>query len=231
MEARTYKDLVDITIQNQSINDRLDSSALDELLHYGEMSSNLLEYALDLYNEDKEALYEHIQKFSITDVVEVLQANHRYYLTKKLPEIEQSLVHIFSKYGQTHQLLTILAIFFNAYKEKLVKHIKMEEKEFFPYIKKLVAIDKGTPDEEEKMLFLANNSIAKFDEQHDPIEDELKEVSTIIQKYSNSENTPLPYRIFLNQVELFELELRKHAIIEDYILVPLVRRLEESLRG
>lgn len=230
MEARIYDDLVSSTIKSQNLNDRLESSNLDSMMNYGEMGSDLLEYALELYNEDKEALYQKIRKFSISEVVSVLQANHRFYLTKKLPEIEQSLLHIFSKYGQTHQLLTALAIFFNAYKEKLIEHIKMEEKEFFPYIKKLVSFSKGEFSEAERKTFLSNNSIDKFDEEHGPIEDELKEVSKIIQQYSNSQNTPLPYRIFLNQVELFELELRKHAIVEDHILVPLVRELEENLR-
>ena len=60
-----------------------------------------------------------------------------------------------------------------------------------------------------------NFSIEKFISSHSPIEDELKEVSQIIKQYSGNEATPLPYKIFLNQVELFELELRKHAIIED----------------
>jgi len=39
----------------------------------------------------------------------------------------------------------------------------------------------------------------------------------------------LPYKIFLNQVELFELELRKHAIIEDHVLVPMALELEQQL--
>ncbi|MCU0325827.1 MAG: hemerythrin [Spirosomaceae bacterium] len=231
MEARIYDDLVRSTIKSQNLTDRIEASGLDSMMNYGEMGSDLLEYALELYNEDKEALYQTIRRFSISEVVSVLQANHRFYLTKKLPEIEQSLLHIFSKYGQTHQLLTALAIFFNAYKEKLIEHIKMEEKEFFPYIKKLVSFSKGEFSDEERKAFLSNNSIDKFDEDHGPIEDELKEVSKIIQQYSNSKNTPLPYRIFLNQVELFELELRKHAIVEDHILVPLVKELEEKLRA
>ena len=57
-----------------------------------------------------------------------------------------------------------------------------------------------------------------------------REVSEIIKRYSAYEATPLPYRIFLNQVELFELELRKHAIIEDHVLVPMAMELEAKLR-
>lgn len=34
----------------------------------------------------------------------------------------------------------------------------------------------------------------------------------------------------MNQVDLFEIELRKHAIIEDHVLVPMVVALENKLK-
>jgi regulator of cell morphogenesis and NO signaling len=72
--------------------------------------------------------------------------------------------------------------------------------------------------------------VDNFNDNHDPIEDDLKTVSTIIHSYSIDQETPLPYNVFLNQVEIFELELRKHAIIEDHILVPMAKELENRLR-
>nr|MCU0468987.1 hemerythrin [Arcicella sp.] len=60
---------------------------------------------------------------------------------------------------------------------------------------------------------------------------ELKQVSQIIKKYSDNETVPLPFKIFMNQVDLFEIELRKHAIIEDHVLVPMVIELEQKLKG
>jgi regulator of cell morphogenesis and NO signaling len=76
-----------------------------------------------------------------------------------------------------------------------------------------------------------NFSVEKFISSHSPIEDELKEVSQIIKQHSENEVIPLPYKIFLNQVELFELELRKHAIIEDHVLVPMVVELEKRIKN
>ena len=63
-------------------------------------------------------------------------------MSKKLPEIEQSHLHVFSKYSQSHQLLASLAILFNAYKNKLVDHVQMEEKQLFPYIRKMIVTAK-----------------------------------------------------------------------------------------
>ena len=193
-----------------------------------DMNPELIELILDLYNNDEDFPFEKIKKFSIEEILAYLQATHRFYLTKKLPEIEQSMVHIFSKYGQSHQLLASLAYFFNDYKNKLVEHIRMEERDFFPYIKQLIEAS-DAPLEVRQSLKNKHLSIKEFIEGHASIEDELQEVSQLIKRYSGSEPLPLPFKIFLNQVEIFELELRKHAIIEDHVLVPMAQELEKRL--
>ncbi len=193
-----------------------------------DMNPELIELILDLYNNDEDFPFEKIKKFSIEEILAYLQATHRFYLTKKLPEIEQSMVHIFSKYGQSHQLLASLAYFFNDYKNKLIEHIRMEEREFFPYIKQLIEAS-DAPLEVRQSLKNNHLSIKEFIEGHASIEDELQEVSHLIKRYSGNEPLPLPFKIFLNQVEIFELELRKHAIIEDHVLVPMAQELEKRL--
>ncbi len=232
MNNKTYEELISGNQIYQMVTERLDTYSTDiENLKYGEMNNELLDLILDLYDDDKDFPYNKLRKFSISEILGYLQASHKYYLTKKLPEIEQSLLHIFSKYGQTHQLLAALAMFFNSYKTKLVAHIKTEEKEFFPYIKKLMKAEKGELDSNAKAGLFSESSVEDFNDTHDPIEDELKEVSKIIQEFSGKDEMPLPYRIFLNQVELFELELRKHAIIEDHVLVPMAIELENKLKN
>ncbi|CAH0994643.1 hypothetical protein EMA8858_00755 [Emticicia aquatica] len=226
----TVNDLIDNSKMLQLITERLDSTPKTKVINRLEMNHELIELILDLYNDDEDFPFEKMQKFSVDDILNYLQVTHQYYLNKKLPEIEQSLLHIFSKYGQSHHLLASLAIFFNNYKNKLVDHIRMEEKQLFPYIRKIIVASKINSVCAESLEINPEFSIEKFIASHSPIEDELQEVSEIIKKYSGNEATPLPYKIFLNQVELFELELRKHAIIEDHVLVPMVIELEKKLK-
>ena len=227
----TVNDLIDNSKMLQLITERLDTTPKTKSITHLEMNPELIALILDLYNDDEDFPFEKMQKFSVEDILDYLQATHQYYLSKRLPEIEQSLLHIFSKYGQSHQLLASLAIFFNDYKNKLVDHIRMEEKQLFPYIRRVIIASKVKPVCAESLELDPAFSIEKFISSHSPIEDELKEVSEIIKKYSNDEATPLPYKVFLNQVELFELELRKHAIIEDHVLVPMVIELEKKTKN
>jgi regulator of cell morphogenesis and NO signaling len=227
----SINDLIDSSKMLQLITERLDNIPKTKAINHLETNHELIELILDLYNDDEDFPFEKMQKFSVEDILDYLQVTHQYYLSKKLPEIEQSLLHIFSKYGQSHQLLASLAIFFNDYKNRLVDHIRMEEKQLFPYIRKIIVASKIKSVCVESLEIDPNFSVEKFISSHSPIEDELKEVSQIIKQHSENEVIPLPYKIFLNQVELFELELRKHAIIEDHVLVPMVVELEKRIKN
>lgn len=190
-------------------------------------SQELMEVILELYDNDKEFVRNKAQNVTVQDILVYLKNTHKQYLSKTLPEIEQSLEHFLNKFGHENKLLTSLAYFFNEYKKHLIEHIVLEEKQLFPYIQELIEISaKG-----EKSRLQKDFSIKQFIDSHSPIEDELKEVNKIIRQYSTNQTVPLPYQIFLNQVEIFELELRKHAIIEDEILVPMVLALEEEINS
>jgi regulator of cell morphogenesis and NO signaling len=232
MNRNSMDELIENSKMYQMVTERLEvvDPLAENLAARFDMEADLMELILDLYSSGGEELSgQKLRNFSIDQVISYLQASHKLYLSKKLPEIEQTMVHIFNKYSQTHQLLTALTIFFNDYKNRLVAHIRMEERDFFPFIKRLSLASKNQLDREEVAELLKNNSIAAFDDNHDPIEDDLKKVSTLIHSYSKDTETPLPYRVFLNQVEIFELELRKHAFIEDHILVPMAKEIEAKL--
>ena len=207
-----------------------DKKAFQDISTTVDINPELIKLILELYSNEEAFSVEKMQKFSIEEILRYLQATHRYYLNKKLPEIEQSIVHIFSNYGSSHQLLASLAYFFNDYKTKLIEHIRLEERDFFPYIQQLIAFSKGLPAKTNQAVDPAL-SISSFIDVHSPIEEQLEEVSQLIKQHSADKVIPLPYKIFLNQIDFFKLELRKHAIIEDHVLVPMALALEASVRS
>lgn len=180
---------------------------------------------------DADLLCSQMESLSVDQLVKFLRVSHAYYLSKKLPEIEQSLGHIVDKFGSSHSLLAGLAVYFNNYKKKLVKHIRMEEETFFPFVETLVKAQEGVFTREEIELLLKNTTVDDFEDNHDSVEDELREVGQIIREYAVKSDTIFPFRVFLNQVLLFEYELRKHAVIEDMVLLKKVTEIEKELRN
>ncbi len=191
----------------------------------GKLNQDLLHEIFLLYYQQEDFSPDKMNDFSLEEIPHYLKLSHRYYLHKKLPEIEQSILHVLDKDPGSTNLYTSLVCFFNAYKNNLIEHIRLEEQELFPYIQSLFT---GTINGGRFMTSDNNFTIQNFIQSHLPIEDELKKVSEIIHHWSKHSVLPLPYKIFLNQVEIFEVELRMHGIIEDAVLVPMAIELEKK---
>ncbi|MFM7022458.1 MAG: hypothetical protein ACKOXB_05730 [Flavobacteriales bacterium] len=197
----------------------------------GQMNLNhqLIEAILKSYDDNYDFPYAEFNTFSAEEIINYLEVTHRYYLMKKLPEMEQTVFQVFNKYNESHKLLSLLCLFFADYKKKLEEHIRFEEEKLFPYIKSLSQLNNQSSPEAINAV-LDSFSLQEFIVNHNKVEDDLQEVRNIILKYKAEKSTPLPYRIFLTQLQNFELELSRHALIEDEILLPRMLQKEASLQ-
>lgn len=182
---------------------------------------------LTQYDETLVFPYEQLQEFSEADLLAYLRASHRYYLEQKLPEIEQTIYSLFRDYTDSDELLLAMCRFFVGYQRKLVAHIQAEERELFPYIEALL---KASENDCGENACLSHYSAAHFLEKHTDVEEDLRSVSEIIESCLHERNMPLPFRVFVAQLQHFEIDLCKHAIVEDEILLPRILQLEEKMR-
>lgn len=231
----TIKELVENNFVYQLLSDKLDIPAKD---HYKtieqvctekKMSVKLVETLIKAYDDSSEFPYNELNDLSVVELVSYLQKSHKFYLEKKLPEIEQTAIQVFNKYNDSHPLFAYLCLFFTDYKKRIEQHIKFEEEKLFPYIINLIKVDSAKASQTDIFVVLNAFSTCKFIQNHTHIEDELQEVRKIILKYSPQNKLPLPYKVFLNQLHYFEVELTKHAMIEDEVLIPKVIELEAHL--
>lgn len=224
----SFSELIEHNVIYQYFTDKLDIPAssykkpIAEVCEEQHLNKELIETLLKTYDETLEFPYDELNKFSVYEILDYLRRTHRYYLTRKLPEIEQTIFHLHDHYKSSHQLLVTLCLFFTDYKKKLEEHIRYEEKYLFPYIESLEDADRNskTPSSFSAKLFVGN---------HTDIESDLKKVRQTILEYTGTEKTPLPYNVFLSQLHYFEIDLCKHAMIEDEVLIPMVIRLEEEM--
>jgi regulator of cell morphogenesis and NO signaling len=166
--------------------------------------------------------------FPITLIIDYLKKTHTYYLDKKIPEIELSFTTLSRDYAYSHPQLLVLAKLFMEYKKELVEHIDYEEYVLFPYILELTKVK-----EQGKSLTgfgLDKYSIAHFNEEHHHEEEILTKIRETIEARFKNIKTPLPFRIFLNQIAALENDLLTHSRIEDKILFPKALELEKELK-
>lgn len=189
-------------------------------------------YALLNTFEDQRTFSEQeYQEFSLEIIIDYIRKTHRYYLTKKLCEIEQSIEILLKDYSGGHPLLHILNNFFSAYTADLTSHIRVEEKQLLPYINALIKFDKQQITIEEYFAAKENYSLKAFVGGHHDTEEDLSSVRNSILNYQPPKTNQTPYRILISQLHAFEIDLSVHALIEDKVLIPRALQLEEKLNN
>lgn len=179
--------------------------------------------------EEKPFCAEDFSPFPIGMIIEYIQRTHVFYLQKKLPEIEQSILLLSGVYTSHHPILIALQDFFQEYCQDLTNHIQSEERMLLPYISQLCRSTLLSGPYSEYLLARTKYSIAGFMAAHDDTEDELKDIRRTIRLYEPPTVNASLYRILLAQLEAFERDLCVHAHIEDEVLIPRALQLEAGL--
>ena len=158
--------------------------------------------------------YENDEQLSVPTLMLYLDASHKYYLDFQLPFIRKELEESLSPGDSLAQLILR---FYDEYAHEIRRHMMYEQKTLFPYVQAL--LDGKTPTE---------YSIETFSKHHNEADKKLRELKLLIIKYlpsdglHNNKLTATLHDIYDN-----EEWLRQHAMVEDRIFVPAIRRLEQ----
>jgi len=169
--------------------------------------------------------------FAIPVIVDYLCRTHQLYLTKKLPEIEQSLTHLVYGYQEKQPYLLVIKALFDRYKMNLIKHIDHEEKKFLPHV--LYVCDHFYRGACKNKFYakVSKYSVNTFINQHDDTEAELNLILKSVKKYAPAQMEASLFRVLKEQITALEYDLHIHAIIEDEVLVPKALAMEKSCIG
>ena len=170
-------------------------------------------YSFGDYRPEIESLGEN----DIKSITTYLRASHRYYTGICFPNIHNSVHKLVSGLDEVSRRL--IDKFYDDYDNEVNNHFRYEEEVVFPYIEKLIANDCpcDTP-----------YRIGQFEENHSNINEKLNDLKNIIAKYLD-ERYSSPQRFeLLNAIYNVENDLRKHSLIENKLLIPLVEKLEKS---
>lgn len=156
-------------------------------------------------------------RISVPTLMKYLRACHEYYLDFELPTIRKQLVEALNPDDNLGKL--ILKIY-DEYSRSIHTHMKYEEQHVFPYVEGLL--------NGQSML---DYDVETYSKHHTQTDRKLAELKSIIIKYlpgdslRNNRLTAALYGIYN-----CENWLSQHARVEEEILIPAVRRLEQSTR-
>ena len=99
--------------------------------------------------------------------------------------------------------------------EELRRHFTYEDKVVFPYVESVLS-----------HTGKADYNILQYEENHSNVDEKLADLKNILMKYLPRECGTGPVAEVLDIIFLLQDDLRRHTVIEDDILVPLVNRIE-----
>jgi len=156
-------------------------------------------------------------KISVPTLLRYLEACHAYFLDFQLPYIRRELQE---SLDERESLAKLILRFYDEYAHEIRRHMKYEQKTLFPYVESLI---EGHP--------INNYNVDTFSKHHSATDNKLRELKLLIIKYlpldglHNNQLTATLHDIYEN-----EAWLRQHAMVEDGIFVPAIRRLEQLNR-
>ena len=169
----------------------------------------VVNYAMNGFGE-----FDNDEQISVPTLLHYLQASHAYFLEFQLPYIRRELSE---SLDENDSLGRLILKFYDEYAHEIRRHMQYEQKTLFPYVQQLID---GEP---------ANDyNVETFSKHHGAADKKLRELKLLIIKYlpqdglHNNQLTATLHDIYENEVWL-----RQHAMVEDHIFVPAIRRLEQ----
>ena len=161
--------------------------------------------------------FEDDDKLSVPTLLHYLEACHAYFLDFQLPYIRRELQESLNEHDS---LGNLILRFYDEYAHEIRRHMRYEQKTLFPYVQSLLD---GHPN--------IDYNVDTFSKHHSATDKKLRELKLLIIKYlpqdglHNNQLTATLHDIYENEVWL-----RQHAMVEDCIFVPAIRRMEQVTR-
>lgn len=156
---------------------------------------------------------EQLRAAHISDVLRYLHQSHNYYLNNALVALASSIEKLIEPCSATQQ--KVIWKFFQDYKTELDKHFRFEEGEVIPYVQQLL-LGQRRP----------GVSIDSYEEDEPNLDETLSDLKNLILKSLPAECDGRQRISLLSFIYHLQHDLRVHSSVEDKLMVPMVRFIE-----
>jgi regulator of cell morphogenesis and NO signaling len=180
------------------------------------------------FHDDNFFTEKKLKSFSLVLIVEYLKKSHEFYLNKRIPEIE-GLINEIKYENDDKRFSAIVKKFFTEYVYELKSHIKKEEESIYPYVIKLESVLKIKSIDEVLFNEIKNQSILKYKDEHDNIEEKLFDLKNIIIKYLPPPDNADVCNVILSKLFSLEQDINNHSRIENKVMIPSANEMEKEI--
>ena len=158
-----------------------------------------------------------LRRCHVGDILRYMHQSHDYYLNRAITDMEASITKLLEPCQQKQQ--DVVWNFFRGYKVEVKNHFGFEEQEVIPYVQGLIIGQNRS-----------GFSIDRFEENHSNIDEKLGDFKNLVMKSLPAVCDNDIRRDLLVRIYALQEDLKCHTYIEDHVLVPMVRLLENPQR-
>ena len=176
----------------------------------------------NLYNGFNPEGVAHFQRTDVRAMIAFLESSHQFYLNEKIPEIQKIIDQLLLHKQSSLPEIKLIDVFFKEYSREVEEHLNYEDEIAFPYFLELLSPSPVIGKIKNRF------SAEEYQDHHTDIETKLNELKKLLVRHvSLKDNLPLKRKLLINLFEL-EYDLNIHSLIEEFMLIPLVKKIEKD---
>ncbi|MBD5203730.1 MAG: hemerythrin domain-containing protein [Bacteroidales bacterium] len=154
---------------------------------------------------------------SLDSLLGFLKSSHSYFLEYCFPAIRRKLLEGIRI--RTSDVSFLILKMYDEYVDEVRTHMEYEDRTVFSYISGRL---EGAP---------ADNTVTTYSDHHEQVADKLRELKGIILRYCPEDADVNLLNAALSDIYRTEKELESHCLVEDCLLVPAIRLMEQKKQG
>ncbi len=160
-------------------------------------------------------------------LIDYIEKTHHRYVEEKTPVILQFLDKLCKVHGERHPELFEINTLFKIGSGVLAQHMKKEELILFPFVKTMFKALEENAEIEQPQFGTVNNPIAMMMDEHENEGERFRRISELSNHYAPPEDACNTYKVTFSMLQEFEQDLHKHIHLENNILFPKAKTMEE----
>lgn len=200
---------------------------LKEVCNKKGLDNNLIQNEIDTVLKTKNDTIIDFNSLDLDLLIDYIEKKHHRYVEGKTPVLLAFLDKLCKVHGERHPELFEI---YNLFKEgaiTLEQHMEKEEAKLFPFIKKMFGALKENPSIEQPHFGTVANPIAMMMAEHENEGERYRTISELTNNYIPPQDACNTYKVTFAMLQEFEKDLHKHIHLENNILFPKAKEIEE----
>lgn len=187
----------------------------------------LAELEQSLIHNDPDAAW--FERMPLDKLCDYIVDRHHSYVRETVPFLVEKLQKLCEVHGDNHPELFKVRELFGQMAENLTMHMENEELILFPFIKKLLGLEKqGNEILETEAEFIA--TINQMETEHEAEGERLELIAKFTGNYSVPSDGCNTYRVTYQSLQEFEQDLHRHIHLENNLLFKKALQVEDELK-